>query len=74
MEVHLTPEQETKLAEIATVTGKQPETLAQQAIVQLLDENDRFQRAVERGFASLDAGKFVEPEDVWDRIEHLLES
>jgi predicted transcriptional regulator len=48
--------------------------LAQEAIGHLLEHEERFIDAIEKGLASLDRGEFVSHEDVARRIENLLRS
>lgn len=74
MEVHLTPEQEAKLGDIASRTGRQTREVVQAAVDRLLDEESVFIEAIERGFASLDRGEYVEHEEVGDRLQRLLRS
>jgi predicted transcriptional regulator len=74
MEVSLSPEQEAQLQRIASRTGKDAESLAQEAINHLLEHEERFIEAVEKGPASLDGGEFVSHQEVKRRIESLLQS
>jgi predicted transcriptional regulator len=60
MEVHLTPEKEAQLQQIATTTGKNATQVVEEAVDRLLDEDARFRAAVRKGFASLDRGEFLE--------------
>lgn len=73
MEVHLTPEQEARLSKIATRTGKPAEEVVQQTISRMLEDEDRFIEAVQKGFASLDRGEYVSHEEVSERIERILQ-
>jgi len=74
MEVTLSPEQEAQLQRIARRTGRNTEALAQEAIGHLLEHEERFIDAVEKGLASLDRGEFVSHQEVERRIEGLLQS
>jgi predicted transcriptional regulator len=74
MEVYLTAEQEAQLIRIADSTGRAVEAVAQEAIRRLLEEEAHFVEAVEKGFASLDRGEYVEHEEVGARIKRLLGS
>ena len=74
MDVHITPEQEARLADIARQTGRNAEELVQEAVNQLLSEDTRFLKAVEQGFRSVDRGEFVTHEDVGARLERILRS
>jgi predicted transcriptional regulator len=74
MNVHITPEQEARLTEIARRIGRQPDDLVQEAVNQLLGENARFLEAVEQGFRSLDAGRFITHEEVGARLARVFSS
>ena len=73
MEVHLTPEQEARLAQIASKTGTNPERLVSDVLVRYLDEEARFLAAVEEGIAAADRGEFIEEEEMDARFERMLE-
>lgn len=74
MEVPLSPEQEAQLQRIAARTGRNTESLAQEAIGHLLEHEERFIEAVEQGLASLDRGEFISHQEVKRRVESLLQS
>jgi predicted transcriptional regulator len=74
MEVHLTPEQESQLAVIATSEGINIEQLVKEAALGLLDEDARFRAAVREGIAQADRGEFIEEEEMNARLEHMLRS
>ncbi len=73
MVINLTPEQESKLSRIASRSDKVPEQLLQEAAVLMIEYDANFAAAVEKGFASLDRGVFVEHEEVGARIERLFQ-
>src|SRR5699024_8648176 len=52
MEVRFTPEQEARIADMATKTGNNPERLVQDVVVQYLDSGSRFLAAIEKGYSS----------------------
>jgi hypothetical protein len=56
------------------LTGRNTEALAQEAIGHLLEHEERFIEAVEKGLASLDRGEFVSHQELARRIEGLLQS
>jgi len=64
MEVHLTPEQEARLSRMARHAGKPPEQLVTETILSLLDDDEGFRLAVQRGLAQADAGIFIEEEEM----------
>ncbi|MGA2903843.1 MAG: hypothetical protein ABSD98_08425 [Candidatus Korobacteraceae bacterium] len=74
MEVHLTAEQAARLDQLAGKKGQPVEKLAQQVLVQYLDHEANFVEAVERGFASLDRGEYVDHQEVGERIRRRFES
>jgi predicted transcriptional regulator len=72
MEVHLTPEQQHLLAELATHRGRDTDTLAQEAISRYLAEEARFIEAVELGEAALQRGEYLTHEQVGERLNRLF--
>jgi predicted transcriptional regulator len=71
MELHLTPEQEARLAEIAHHQGKQLQQLATERVLSLLEDDD-FRVAVRLGLAQADAGNFIEEEEMDARFEKMM--
>ena len=74
MEVRFTPEQESRLSQIAAHAGTDTERLVKDAALRLLDEDERFRAAVREGIAAADRGEFVEHEEVWANVEKILRS
>ena len=72
MEVHLTPEQEAHLAQIASKAGTAPEHLVTKVVVRYLDEEARFLAAVEKGIAAAERGEFIEEEEMDARLEAMF--
>jgi predicted transcriptional regulator len=72
MEVHLTPEQEARLAQIAIEAGTKPERLVKDVLIRYLDDEARFLAAVERGIAAAERGDFIEEEEMDSRIERMF--
>jgi predicted transcriptional regulator len=72
MEVHLSPEQQAQLAQIATKAGTDPERLATSVVVRYLDEEARFLAAVETGIAAAERGEFIEEEEMDARLEAMF--
>lgn len=72
MEVHLTAEQEARLAQLASSKGRDAETLAQEVLGLYLEHEGRFIEAVKLGMASLDRGEYLDHEEVGARIERLF--
>ena len=74
MELHFTPEQEARLAQIATKEGTDAERLVKEAALRLLAEDARFRAAVREGIAQADRGEFVEEQEMDARLEQMLRS
>jgi predicted transcriptional regulator len=74
MELHLTPEQEARLTQIASQSGTNPERLAKDVLVRYLDDESRFLAAVEKGIAAAERGEFVKEEEMDARIEQIFKS
>jgi len=72
MNIQLTPEQETQLAQIATKSGTVPERLAANVVTRYLDEEARFLAAVERGIGAAERGEFIEEEEMDARLEAMF--
>jgi predicted transcriptional regulator len=74
MEVHLTPEQQHQLTQLASQRGRDAGTLAQEAISRYLAEEARFIEAVKLGEAALERGEYLTHEQVGQRIDRLIQS
>jgi predicted transcriptional regulator len=74
MEVHFTPEQETKLSQIASHAGIDAEGLVKSAALRLLHEEERFRAAVREGIAQADRGELIEEDEMDARLEEMLRS
>jgi predicted transcriptional regulator len=74
MEVHFTPEQEARLAQLAASAGTDPSALVKGAAMRLLDEDTRFRAAVLEGKAYADRGEFIEEDEMNARFEQMLRS
>lgn len=72
MELHLTPEQEAHINQIAQHEGKNPEQLVIDAALHLLDRDRRFREAVQRGLDQANAGNFIEEEEMDARFEKMI--
>jgi len=72
MEVHFTPEQQSRLARIANEAGTNPERLVTDIVSRYLDEKSRFLEAVDRGIAAADRGDFIEEEEMDARLEDMF--
>jgi predicted transcriptional regulator len=74
MEIHLTPEQEAHLFQVAEHEGKKPEQLVIDAALGLLAGDNDFRHAVRQGLAQADTGNFIEEEEMDARFEKLMRS
>jgi predicted transcriptional regulator len=74
MEVHLSPDKQTRLQEIAARAGKNAEQMVEEAVDRMLEYDERLVAAVEVGRASARRGELLEHEDVVERIEKILRS
>jgi predicted transcriptional regulator len=73
MNLHLTPEQEARLAQIAAAAGTAPERLAANVVARYLDEEARFLAAVEKGISAAERGEFIE-EEMDARLEAMFKA
>jgi predicted transcriptional regulator len=72
VEVHFSPDKETRLREFAIRTGKNAEQVVEEAVDRLLDFDPRFLDAVEEGRVSARRGELLEHDEVVKRIEQTL--
>jgi predicted transcriptional regulator len=73
MEVHFTPEQEARLAEIATQAGIDAEHLVKNAALRLLERDANYRAAVRKGVEQADRGEFVPDDEMESRIARMLQ-
>ena len=74
MEVHFSPDKETRLREFAARAGKDAEQVVEEAVDRMLDYEQRFLAAVEEGRASARRGDLLEHDIVVERIEQMFRS
>jgi predicted transcriptional regulator len=74
MEVHFSPEVETRLQQLAFTNGTDPEQLVKETVSRMLENQARFLAGVKRGIEQVDRGEFVEHQDVLNRIDRLFNS
>ena len=72
MEVHFSPEVETRLQQVASANGKDAEQLVKDTVARMLENQARFIAGVQRGIDQADHGEFVEHKDVLNRIDRLF--
>lgn len=74
MNVRISPEQEARLADLASRTGKDADEIIQEAVTRLLDEDAHFIEAVKLGEAALERGEYLTHEHAGERLERLFPS
>ena len=74
MEVHLSPDKQARLQEIATRVGKNTEQMVEEAVDRMLEYDERFIASVEAGRVSARRGELLEHDDVVERIEKIMRS
>jgi len=74
MELHLTPEREARLQQVAARAGKNAQQVLEEAVDRFLEYDEQFAAAVEEGRAAARRGDLLEHDEVVERIEHLLRS
>jgi len=72
MEIEFTPEQETRLGQIANVQGVAPARLVQDAALLLIEDDDRLRAGVRKGVEQAERGMFVEETEMDARISRML--
>ena len=72
MAVHLTPAQEQRLQHLAAETHRTPDELAQEGVDRFLAYEEDLHAAVKRGREDIVAGRLLEHEEVFARINKLL--
>jgi predicted transcriptional regulator len=72
MMVRFTPEQEARLAQIASRAGTVPERLVTNVVARYLDEEARFLAAVEKGLGAAGRGEFIEEDEMDARLEAMF--
>lgn len=72
MNVNFTPEQEERLAQIASQAGTDPERLVTNVVARYLDEDARFLAAIEKGIAAAEHGEFIEEDEMDARVEAMF--
>ena len=74
MEVHLAPEKEARLHQLAVRAGKNTAQIVEDAVDRLLEYDAEFIAAVEVGRASAKRGDLLEHDEVVQRIERMFRS
>lgn len=74
MSIHLRPDQEAQLQEIAARSGRDASQLAQEWVDDLIDYDSWYRQKVAEGRAQLDRGEFLTHEEVGARLARLFQS
>jgi predicted transcriptional regulator len=74
MEVHFSPDVETRLKQVASANGKDAEQLVKDTVARMLENQARFIAGVQRGIEQADRGEFAEHKEVLNRIDRLFGS
>ena len=72
MEVRFRPEEEARLARIATQEGVNPTELVKGAALRLLEEDARFRAGVRKGVEQADRGEFIDEEEMDARVKRMF--
>ena len=72
MEVHLPPDKEARLRQLATRTGKDAAQVVEEAVDRMLEYDARFIDAVQEGRAAARRGDLIEHDEVVERIEQMF--
>jgi predicted transcriptional regulator len=74
MEIHLSPEKEARLQQVAARTGKNPAQMVEEAVDRMFDYDERFVASVEEGRAAARRGNLLEHDEVVQRVEQMFRS
>jgi predicted transcriptional regulator len=71
---HFRPQPESQLSEIASQAGRDPEHLAKNAVLLLLQRDARYRAGVRKGLEQAERGDFVEERGMETRSDRMLQS
>ena len=74
MEVPLTADQLSHLADVAKAKGRTVDSLAQEVLARYLEEEARFEQAVKLGEAEIERGEYLTHDQVTHRVKQLFQS
>jgi len=69
MEVHLNPDLQAKLAQLASQLGRKSEELVVDAVERMVNYDQWFMREVEKGISAADGGELVDH----DKVKALID-
>jgi len=74
MEVHFSPDLQTKLNRVAAENSSDTDAYVQQLVEHYLDHDAWFRQNVKKGLEQLDRGEYLTHEAVGERIERMFRS
>jgi predicted transcriptional regulator len=74
MQISLEPSLEARLKQIASEAGKAANQVVEELVANYIDHDAWFKQEVNKGLASLDAGKSVSQDDVRRQIDRIVAS
>jgi predicted transcriptional regulator len=72
MEVHFSPDLQSKLIRLATEQGLDSEELVREAVERLVNYDEWFRTEVQTGLSQIEQGKTASHEDVGKRLDAYL--
>ncbi len=72
MEVHFTPEQEDRLAQLASAEGIAPTQLVHDAALRRLEDDAQFRAAIRKGIEQADQGQLIDEAEMDARVARML--
>jgi predicted transcriptional regulator len=73
MEIHLPPDTEAQLKQLAARKGKDAAQVVEETVSDMLERQARFIEGVERGIAAAARGDFIEEEEMDARLERMFQ-
>ena len=74
MEVHFSPDVETRLQQVAASNGTNAEQLVKDTVSRMLENRANFISGVQRGIEQVDRGELVDHREVVNTINRLFHS
>ena len=74
MEVHFSPDLQTKLNRVAAENSSDTDAYVQQLVEHYLDHDAWFRQNVKKGLEQLDRGEYLTHEEVGESIERMFRS
>jgi len=74
MEIHLNPEQEAQLSQLAVQSGKNAEQLVMEAAIRLIEEDTAFRTSVREGIAQANRGELLSEAEMEARLQRMFQS